>query len=105
MVGYSNGLVAQFDFTSKEVLNTYWLHKSEVLSLAAQGSLLASGGADCSIILYDLLSAKALKKLKGQHSNSVFSLFFISPGRLLSVGKDNLVKVRRVFIHSLALEY
>src|SRR4051812_37540481 len=60
-------------------------HEGSVLSVAfsPNGNTLASGGSDCTIILWDTLSGKVCCTLKG-HDNTVFSLAFSPDGKILA---------------------
>lgn len=73
-------MLAHFDPQKNELLNKFWLHKGEITTLGILSSsenIVASGSADCSIVLYDLVAGAALKKLKG-HTNGLLSLSFCS---------------------------
>ena len=75
-----NGILAHFHLEKKELINKFWLHKNEISTLALLSSsenIVASGGTDCSIVLYDIVAGLALKKLKG-HTNSILGLEFCS---------------------------
>ena len=72
-----------------------------VASLCFQedGVTLASGGADCDIVLWDLVSYTALSRLRG-HKGSVTGICFVTTENnlsrqqyLVSVSKDTLMKV------------
>jgi U3 small nucleolar RNA-associated protein 12 len=71
-------------------------HRAAVQSLAydPHGAILASGGADCDIVLWDLTAETGLFRLRG-HRDAVTQLRFIggNSNKLLSGSKDTLLKV------------
>eukprot|EP01038_Epipyxis_sp_PR26KG_P009374 gene9374-12630_t len=99
--GYSNGEIKIHNYINKATLVTLRGHRgSGVSSLAfdSQGILLASGGNDCDIIIWDLVSFTGICKLRG-HKDSVTGLCFVQrngftqQNLLVSVSKDTLMKV------------
>lgn len=110
-VGFSSGHVIVYDFdnilkeNSKnqnvEFVHKFNLHKSGVTSLAFDktGSVLASGGLDTYIIIYDIIEGVSLYKLMG-HKDSVTQLQFhlFSYEKNESMQEDSLIhsnKARR----------
>lgn len=105
-VGYSDGIIRLYSYLNQSLLATLKGHRSMVVSLCFQsdGVTLASGGADCDIVLWDLVSFTATARLRG-HKDSVTGISFL--GRqsteqlpasglaqyLVSVSKDTLMKV------------
>lgn len=75
--------------------------KSQISAFAfsSEKSMLASGSADCSIVLWDIVGESPICKLKG-HKNEIVGLAFAtletqigSTEFLISAGKDGMVKV------------
>ena len=94
-----------FDTETREILNKFWFHKSEVTCICVnklQDNIVASSSLDTSIFIYDLISNTMIHKLKG-HSNAVSKIFFFhsyikiggASDNLVSAGKDNLIKVSK----------
>ncbi len=54
--------------------------------------MLASGGADTALILWDVVNEVGLFRLHG-HKGPVTALLALGPGLLLSAGKDALLRV------------
>ena len=70
-------------------------HKKAVSSLSfnSDGSYLASGSNDCSIVLWDLIAENGICRLKG-HRDMVTSILFLEEyNMLISSSKDTLLKV------------
>jgi U3 small nucleolar RNA-associated protein 12 len=86
-VGFSTGHVLVYDFNflmqrnsgtqNVEFLHKFNLHKSTVSALAFDktGSVLASGGFDTYVVVYDIIEGAALYKLMG-HKDAVTQLEF-----------------------------
>jgi U3 small nucleolar RNA-associated protein 12 len=97
-VGYTNGIIRVFSYLNQAIVATLKGHRSMVSSLCFQedGVTLASGGADCDIVLWDLVSFTAICRLRG-HKDSVTGIAFLLPQQrlpmLVSVSKDTLLKV------------
>jgi U3 small nucleolar RNA-associated protein 12 len=108
-VGYSTGQINILNYISKNLIATLHGHSSAISCLVDIGSqqnlstrgsaesmyLLASGGCDCDIILWDLVSLNAICKLRG-HKDAVTDITLINSGNrrfLVSVSKDTLLKV------------
>lgn len=97
--GYSSGEVRIFNYIQGDLTTTLRGHRSAVTSLAvdesSDGTLLATGGADCDIIIWDLVSLTGIARFH-EHKDAVTSLAFLNRGDqklLLSVSKDTLFKV------------
>jgi WD40 repeat protein len=69
-------------------------HRTHVLCLAYLSSLsiLASGGADRTIIIWDVNNATKLNTLRG-HTNWIWSLAFLSNGDLASSSADYTIRI------------
>ncbi len=69
-------------------------HSSTVIALAfsLHGTLLASGGRDGEVILWDVVSWRELRTLSGQ-SGEVTSVAFSPNGHILAAGGDPGVKL------------
>lgn len=104
-VGYTNGVIRIYNYLNQALLATLKGHRSMVVSLRfhSDGVTLASGGADCDIVLWDLVSYTATCRLRG-HKDSVTGLVFLAtpergtggqPQYVVSVSKDTLLKVHR----------
>lgn len=117
-VGYSDGLINIYNYITKALVTSFRGHISAIsclidLSVNSNSSLssvnksnkqrqsdvnkyyLASGGCDCSIIIWDLISLSAVCKLRG-HKDAVTDLTFLNANNrkfLISVSKDTLMKV------------
>ena len=98
MAGYSNGDLRVFNYVTKSLVAVLRGHSSSVYCITVDGlnsGLAASGGSDCDIILWDLVSLTATCKLSG-HKDAVTALGFVLKGSqrlLVSVSKDTLLKV------------
>lgn len=77
-VGYANGHVKVFEYETGGLKVTFTGHRTAVSALAfdKNGSRLASGGKDCNIVLWDIVSEKGLFSLKG-HKNAISKLMFL----------------------------
>ena len=123
-VGYEDGGIRIYELQSQGIsavsgecrqVAHFPGHRAAVQSLAydRQGALLASGGADCDIVVWDLTAETGLFRLRG-HRDAVTQLRFIGGGsdsssssgssgssgsssssehKLLSGSKDTLLKV------------
>lgn len=70
-------------------------HKKQIYSLAfsMEGRFLASAGADCKILLWDLAHGHLLAELSG-HTGTIHALSFSRDGNILSSGSlDCTVKL------------
>ena len=98
VVGYSDGHVSVFLTADWSAIITRGLgHKltSKVLALALSRdtTLLASGGTDTDIVLWDVTTQDPVFRLRG-HKSAILGLTFIQGNsKLVSVGGDGLVKV------------
>jgi len=77
-VGYANGHVRLFEYETGMLKSTFTGHRTPISALAFDrtGSRLASGGKDCSIVLWDVVGERGLFSLKG-HKNSISKLAFL----------------------------
>ena len=101
-VGYSTGEVKIFDYLQQTLLTTLRGHRSAVTRLVyddieEQGGLvLASGGADCDIFLWDLVANVGVARLRG-HKDAITGIGFLRSGNrqnlLVSSSKDTQMKV------------
>lgn len=101
-VGFSTGEVKIFDYLQQTLLTTLRGHRSAVTRLVyddieEQGGLvLASGGADCDIFLWDLVANVGVARLRG-HKDAITGIGFIRSGSrqnlLVSSSKDTQMKV------------
>lgn len=72
------------------------LHEITCCAINPQGSLVATGGADCMVKLWDLRSGKAMGVCAG-HSASVNKLRFSPAGNeLASVSEDGSMVIVRI---------
>ncbi|KJH43198.1 WD domain, G-beta repeat protein [Dictyocaulus viviparus] len=94
-VGYADGVVRLFDRKSDETTSVVFCgHKKGVscLAFSTDGLLLASGGKDCAVIVWDIVSESGLFRLNG-HKGPVTNLAFAKMNQfLLSSSKDCLIK-------------
>lgn len=95
--GYSSGEVRIFNYIQGSLTTTLRGHRSSVTCLAVddQSSLLATGGADCDIIIWDLISLTGIARFH-EHKDAVTGIAFLNRGNqklLVSVSKDTLMKV------------
>ncbi|VDM38926.1 unnamed protein product [Toxocara canis] len=95
-VGYADGVVRLYDRKSEggEAYVTFAGHKTGVncLAFSPDGLILASGGKDSAIILWDIVNECGLFRLN-EHKGSITHLQFTLDGRyLLSSSKDTFVK-------------
>lgn len=100
--GYSTGEVRIFNYVTGTLTATLRGHRSAVTSIAfdedptSAGTILATGGADCDIIVWDLVSFSAIARFH-DHKDAVTALAFVSNGPtqklIVSTSKDALVKV------------
>ncbi|KAK6025682.1 WD domain, G-beta repeat protein [Ostertagia ostertagi] len=94
-VGYADGVIRLFDRKAAEQSCVIFSgHKKAVSSLAFSddGLTLASGGKDCAVILWDIVSESGLFRLSG-HKGPVTRLAFARDDQfLISSSKDCLVK-------------
>lgn len=93
-VGYQNGQVSIFNMDGTEEMNTTG-HTTAVqcLNFNQDGSLLASGGDDTEICVWDVVNSSGLYRLRG-HKGSVTSLSFLNKiNCLISCSKDTLIKI------------
>jgi U3 small nucleolar RNA-associated protein 12 len=104
-VGYEDGGIRIYELQSQGIsavsgecrqIVHFPGHRAAVCSLAydRHGALLATGGADCDIVLWDLTAETGLFRLRG-HRDAVTQLHFLGENnqQLLSGSKDTLLKV------------
>ncbi|KHJ98018.1 hypothetical protein OESDEN_02002 [Oesophagostomum dentatum] len=93
--GYADGVIRLFDRSSSESSCVIFSgHKKGVncLEFSDDGLTLASGGKDCAVILWDVVSESGLFRLNG-HKGPVTHLAFAQNGQfLITSSKDCLVK-------------
>jgi U3 small nucleolar RNA-associated protein 12 len=97
-VGYTTGEARIFNYITGSLTTTFRGHRSAVNCLAIDESLLATGGADCDIVIWDIVASLGIVRFR-EHKDAVTSLKFCEiEGRkmLLSVSKDTLFKVRNI---------
>lgn len=77
-VGYANGHVKVFEYETGALKVTFTGHRTAISALQfdKDGSRLASGGKDCNIVLWDMVSEKGLFALKG-HKNVISKIAFL----------------------------
>ncbi|VDO37819.1 unnamed protein product [Haemonchus placei] len=94
-VGYADGIIRVFDRKAPEQnCVVYSGHKKAVscLAFSDDGLTLASGGKDCVVILWDIVSESGIFRLNG-HKGPVTHLAFARDDQfLISSSKDCLVK-------------
>ena len=98
--GYSTGEIRIFNYLTGAIQATYRGHKSSITSLSFDedgvgGMWLASGSADCSIIVWDVVANSGMVRFF-EHKDAVTSLSFLSHDNrkfLISASKDTLLKV------------
>lgn len=100
-VGYTTGEVRVFNYITGAIVTTYRGHRSAVNAIAldtsanSSGSLLATGGADCDIVVWDQVASLGLVRFR-EHKDAVTALSFVNVDDrkfLVSVSKDTLLKV------------
>jgi len=104
LVGFQDGdiimrsLLDDAEVNEDEDLNTYFTeHEAAVQCFAVnnEGNLLASGGADNLVVLWDVLGKTPITKFRG-HTQTVLTLNFVKVGMvdyLISGGKDGILRV------------
>jgi len=96
--GYTTGEARIFNYVTGALTTTFRGHRSAVTALAfdqESGVLLATGGADCDIIVWDLVSLSGVVRFH-EHKDAITSLGFMQKGDrkfLISGSKDTLLKV------------
>ncbi|CAM9749158.1 unnamed protein product [Chrysoparadoxa australica] len=98
--GYSSGSLVVFLLSSGDAALTLHGHRAAVLAASrfnADGTLLATGGADTEIVVWDAVAESGMCRLKG-HKDGVTDLAFVTcpgvlPTGLASSSKDTLVKI------------
>lgn len=77
-VGYANGHTRVFEYETGMLKATFTGHRTAISAIAfdKSGSRLASGGKDCTIVLWDLVGERGLFSLKG-HKNSISKITFL----------------------------
>jgi U3 small nucleolar RNA-associated protein 12 len=97
--GYSTGEARIFNYINGNLSTTFRGHRSAVTAIATDdggdGTLMATGGADCDIIVWDLVALSGLVRFH-DHKDAITALSFLNVNNrklLLSVSKDTLFKV------------
>lgn len=77
-VGYANGHIRVFEYETGVLKSTFTGHRTAITALVfdRDGSRLASGGKDCNIVMWDIVSEKGLYSLRG-HKNGISKLAFL----------------------------
>uniref|UniRef100_A0A6G1SP55 WD repeat-containing protein 3 n=1 Tax=Aceria tosichella TaxID=561515 RepID=A0A6G1SP55_9ACAR len=77
-VGYANGHIRVFEYETGMLKTTFTGHRVAITALVfdKDGSRLASGAKDCTIVLWDVVGEKGLFSLRG-HKNSISKLAFL----------------------------
>lgn len=99
-VGYSTGEVRMFNYVDKSIISTLRGHRSAVSALVLKppsNDILVTGSADCTIVLWDLVSRNGIARLQG-HKDMITALGFVNNNSnadslLVSASKDTLLKV------------
>jgi DNA-binding beta-propeller fold protein YncE len=89
------GEVAVIDCSTDQVVQKLKGHKDSLyaMALSPDGKLLATGGYDQKVLLWDLTSGQPVATLDG-HSGAVFDLAFAREGKLLaSASADRTIKL------------
>lgn len=96
--GYTTGEARLFNYVTGALTATFRGHRSAITSIAFDqdsGVLLATGGADCDIIVWDLVALTGVVRFH-EHKDGITSLGFMQKGDrkfLISASKDTLLKV------------
>ncbi|WP_376794486.1 WD40 repeat domain-containing serine/threonine protein kinase [Thermogemmatispora sp.] len=94
-VALDSGLVVTFGLSSRRLLQSYRRHRGAALSVAwsPDGTLLASGGADHQVVIWDSVSGVVQQRLS--HPASVNGLAWdpATSGRLATACSDERVRV------------
>lgn len=94
-IGYTDGRIQVLNYESQECKCKFVGHKSSVTSLcfSMTGLQLASGGADCDIVIWDIANECGMFRLRG-HRQAITRLSFMNTREhlLVSSSKDTLVK-------------
>lgn len=99
-VGYTTGEVRVYNYITGAITATFRGHRSAVNVIALDGvnqdgTLLATGGADCDIVVWDQVASQGLVRFR-EHKDAVTGLAFLDVDDrkfLISVSKDTLLKV------------
>lgn len=96
-IGYSDGSIRIWKYSTNSLIITFNGHKSAVTSLAfnKSGSYLASGSRDTDIIVWDIISEQGLYRLRG-HKDQITGIKFLNlngANHIISVSKDTLIKL------------
>jgi WD40 repeat protein/transcriptional regulator with XRE-family HTH domain len=100
-------LVKIYDPLSGELLNILSWHKADVTAIAisADGRLLASGGLDGSVMIWELSTGSPLQPLAG-HTEAIEELSYSPDGNwLVTAGDDPALKIWDVQTGDLLQEY
>lgn len=111
LAGYTDGTIRIYDTLSKKLVASLKGHRSSVQCLkvsdstqeSSNSTYLASGGSDCDILIWDLITFSGLIRLRG-HKGPITGLEFLiisdssshrksSSNMIVSTSKDTLLKV------------
>jgi len=95
MVGGANNNITALDDLTGDVLYEFEGHTNWVLSLAysPDGRLLASGGADLNVIVWDIENLQALGQISTRHTDWIRRIEFNSDGaEMLTASADGTLK-------------
>ncbi|KAL0244514.1 hypothetical protein GEMRC1_008598 [Eukaryota sp. GEM-RC1] len=95
-VGYANGTIKLFNNSDLSLRCRFDGHRSPVLILTfnLDGTLLASGGADTDIVIWDMATERGQCRLKG-HSSAISGISFISNSSsyILTSSRDTTIRL------------
>ena len=93
-VGYSDGKIRLFSFEATSCLAVLCGHKSEItaLSFNLKSTLLASGGKDTAVIIWDVVNQAGLFRLLGHTGSITETLFIERENFIVTSSKDCLIK-------------
>jgi RNA polymerase sigma factor (sigma-70 family) len=83
--------VRLWDPRTGKLLHTWTGADSCSLAFSPDGTLLASGGRDCIVRVWEIASGKKLHELRGRHDNGVQSVVFAPDGKVVVSSSSNRV--------------